>query len=142
MKVWAKGEKISINKNLKKITSPPKHLPMIRSFGSVFRATYKKTGNEVAIKEVIVNEDFMEILKEINIMKQCKSRYDALWCCYYYNTQYRYVVQYYGNYFKGDNCWIIMEYCAFGSVGDLLNLTDHPLSEAQISYFIKALKNK
>lgn len=47
---------------------------------------------------------------------------------------HRYVVQYYGNYFKGDNCWIIMEYCAFGSVGDLLNLTSHPLSEPQISF--------
>jgi hypothetical protein len=26
-----------------------------------------------------------------------------------------------------------MEYCAYGSVGDLLNLTEHPLSEPQIS---------
>ncbi|KAM9968554.1 hypothetical protein ACTFIW_007704 [Dictyostelium discoideum] len=88
------------------------------SFGSVYKATYKKTGNIVAVKLVPINEDFQEILKEINIMKQCKSKY---------------VVQYYGNYFKDETCWIIMEYCAFGSVSDMMNITNRVLNEEQIA---------
>eukprot|EP01112_Ceratiomyxa_fruticulosa_P011179 TRINITY_DN3018_c0_g1_i1.p1 TRINITY_DN3018_c0_g1~~TRINITY_DN3018_c0_g1_i1.p1 ORF type:complete len:963 (-),score=250.30 TRINITY_DN3018_c0_g1_i1:195-3083(-) len=93
------------------------------SFGAVYLAEHKKTGHLVAVKQVLVNEDFMEILKEINIMKQCNSKY---------------VVQYYGNYFKGDTCWIIMEYCAYGSVGDIMNLTSAPLTEPQIALVIRS----
>eukprot|EP01133_Synstelium_polycarpum_P007449 gene7449-8715_t len=88
------------------------------SFGAVFKAKHKKTGHIVAIKQVPVNEDFQEILKEINIMKQCRSKY---------------VVQYYGNYFKGETCWIIMEYCAMGSVSDMMNITNKILNEEQIA---------
>ncbi|EGG21714.1 calpain-like cysteine protease [Cavenderia fasciculata] len=88
------------------------------SFGAVYKARHKKTGHIVAIKLVPVNEDFQEILKEINIMKQCRSKY---------------VVQYYGNYFKEDTCWIIMEYCAMGSVSDMMNVTNQILNEEQIA---------
>jgi len=88
------------------------------SFGSVYKAIYKKTGYIVAVKLVPVNEDFQEILKEINIMKQCRSKY---------------VVQYFGNYFKDETCWIIMEYCALGSVSDMMNITNRILNEEQIA---------
>ncbi|EFA77379.1 calpain-like cysteine protease [Heterostelium album PN500] len=88
------------------------------SFGAVYKARHKKTGHIVAVKQVPVNEDFQEILKEINIMKQCRSKY---------------VVQYYGNYFKGETCWIIMEYCAMGSVSDMMNITSQILNEEQIA---------
>ncbi|EGC39554.1 hypothetical protein DICPUDRAFT_93560 [Dictyostelium purpureum] len=88
------------------------------SFGSVFKAIYKRTGTVVAVKLVPINEDFQEILKEINIMKQCKSKY---------------VVQYYGNYFKDETCWIIMEYCSNGSVSDMMNITNRVLNEEQIA---------
>ncbi|GAM26678.1 hypothetical protein SAMD00019534_098530 [Acytostelium subglobosum LB1] len=88
------------------------------SFGAVFKARHKRSGHIVAVKQVPVNEDFQEILKEINIMKQCKSKY---------------VVQYYGNYFKGETCWIIMEYCSMGSVSDMMNLSTMILNEEQIA---------
>ncbi|KAF2076337.1 hypothetical protein CYY_002343 [Polysphondylium violaceum] len=88
------------------------------SFGSVFKAVHKRTGYIVAVKLVPVNEDFQEILKEINIMKQCRSKY---------------VVQYFGNYFKDETCWIIMEYCALGSVSDMMNVTNRILNEEQIA---------
>lgn len=42
-----------------------------RSYGSVFKAHYKETGEIVAIKQVPVESDLQEIIKEISIMQQC-----------------------------------------------------------------------
>lgn len=46
-----------------------------RSYGCVFKAHYKETGEIVAIKQVPVESDLQEIIKEISIMQQC-NRYD------------------------------------------------------------------
>uniref|UniRef100_A0A4W6BT00 Protein kinase domain-containing protein n=1 Tax=Lates calcarifer TaxID=8187 RepID=A0A4W6BT00_LATCA len=46
------------------------------SYGCVFKANYKETGEIVAIKQVPVESDLQEIIKEISIMQQC-NRY--LW---------------------------------------------------------------
>lgn len=42
-----------------------------RSYGCVFKAHYKETGEIVAIKQVPVESDLQEIIKEISIMQQC-----------------------------------------------------------------------
>lgn len=42
-----------------------------RSYGSVFKAIHKETGQVVAIKQVPVESDLQEIIKEISIMQQC-----------------------------------------------------------------------
>lgn len=42
-----------------------------RSYGCVFKANYKETGEIVAIKQVPVESDLQEIIKEISIMQQC-----------------------------------------------------------------------
>ncbi len=42
-----------------------------RSYGSVFKAIHKESGQVVAIKQVPVESDLQEIIKEISIMQQC-----------------------------------------------------------------------
>lgn len=45
--------------------------PTSRSYGSVFKAIHKESGQVVAIKQVPVESDLQEIIKEISIMQQC-----------------------------------------------------------------------
>lgn len=49
-----------------------------RSYGCVFKAHYKETGEIVAIKQVPVESDLQEIIKEISIMQQC-NRYGIVY---------------------------------------------------------------
>ena len=46
-------------------------LSFYRSYGSVFKAMHKETGQVVAIKQVPVDTDLQEIIKEISMMQQC-----------------------------------------------------------------------
>jgi len=62
-----------------------------RSYGSVFKAEHKETGQVLAIKQVPVDTDLQEIIKEISIMQQCDSPY---------------IVKYYGSYFKNTDLWV------------------------------------
>ena len=77
------------------------------SYGSVFKAIHKDSQQILAIKQVPVDTDLQEIIKEISIMQQCDSPY---------------VVKYYGSYFKNTDLWIVMEYCGAGSVLDIMKL--------------------
>jgi len=52
---------------------------------------HKRTGQIVAIKQVLVKEDADEIMKEIAYMKGCQSDY---------------IVRFYGHYLKGDTLWV------------------------------------
>lgn len=80
-----------------------------RSYGSVFKALHKETGQVLAIKQVPVDTDLQEIIKEISIMQQCDSTY---------------VVKYYGSYFKNTDLWvsIISEENCFISVKILVKI--------------------
>lgn len=77
------------------------------SYGSVYKAKHKDSQQILAIKQVPVDTDLQEIIKEISIMQQCDSPY---------------VVKYYGSYFKNTDLWIVMEYCGAGSVLDIMKL--------------------
>jgi serine/threonine protein kinase len=57
-----------------------------RSYGSVFKAVKKETGEVFAIKRVPIDEDIEELRREINVMKECKSPF---------------IINYEGTYFKG-----------------------------------------
>lgn len=51
---------------------------MPSSYGSVFKAIHKESGQVVAIKQVPVESDLQEIIKEISIMQQCdRSRHNT-----------------------------------------------------------------
>ena len=75
------------------------------SYGCVFKAIHKDSKQVLAIKQVPVDTDLQDIIKEISIMQQCVSPY---------------VVRYYGSYFKNTDLWIVMEYCGAGSVSDIM----------------------
>lgn len=53
----------------------------LRSYGSVFKAIHKESGQVVAIKQVPVESDLQEIIKEISIMQQC-DRYEEILVLY------------------------------------------------------------
>ncbi|XP_054564180.1 serine/threonine-protein kinase 3 isoform X4 [Eptesicus fuscus] len=93
------------------------------SYGSVFKAIHKESGQVVAIKQVPVESDLQEIIKEISIMQQCDSPY---------------VVKYYGSYFKNTDLWIVMEYCGAGSVSDIIRLRNKTLTEDEIATILKS----
>jgi len=88
------------------------------AYGSVFKAMHKESSEVLAIKQVPVDTDLQEIIKEISIMQQCDSPY---------------VVKYYGSYFKNTDLWIVMEYCGAGSVSDCMRLRNKTLNEDEIA---------
>ncbi|CAL1278873.1 unnamed protein product, partial [Larinioides sclopetarius] len=88
------------------------------SYGSVYKALHKESGQILAIKQVPVDTDLQEIINEISIMQQCDSPF---------------VVKYYGSYFKGTDLWIVMEYCGGGSVSDIMRLRKKTLTEEEIA---------
>lgn len=61
------------------------------AYGAVFKAMHKESGQLLAIKQVPVDSDLQEIIKEISIMQQCDSPY---------------VVKYFGSYFKNTDLWV------------------------------------
>ena len=71
-----------------------------------------------AIKQVPVDTDRQDIIKDTFIMKQCVSPY---------------IVRYYGSYFKNTDLWIVMEYCGAGSVSDIMRLRKKTLTEEEIA---------
>ncbi|XP_030581710.1 serine/threonine-protein kinase 4-like [Archocentrus centrarchus] len=93
------------------------------SYGCVFKANYKETGEIVAIKQVPVESDLQEIIKEIAIMQQCNSPH---------------VVRYYGSYFKNTDLWIVMEYCGAGSVSDIIRIRNKTLTEDEIATIVQS----
>ncbi|ESO06458.1 hypothetical protein HELRODRAFT_64347, partial [Helobdella robusta] len=99
------------------------------SYGSVFKAVHKETGQVLAIKQVPVDTDLQEIIKEISIMQQCDSPY---------------IVKYYGSYFKNSDLLIVMEYCGGGSVSDIMRIRRKTLTEEPIAtvllYTLKGLE--
>ncbi|XP_034312173.1 serine/threonine-protein kinase 3 isoform X5 [Magallana gigas] len=88
------------------------------SYGSVYKALHKESGQVLAIKQVPVDTDLQEIIKEISIMQQCDSVF---------------IVKYYGSYFKNTDLWIVMEYCGAGSVSDIMRLRNKTLTEEEIA---------
>lgn len=93
------------------------------SYGCVFKAHYKETGEIVAIKQVPVESDLQEIIKEISIMQQCNSPH---------------VVRYYGSYFKNSDLWIVMEYCGAGSVSDIIRIRNKTLTEEESATILQS----
>uniref|UniRef100_A0A3Q3QKG8 non-specific serine/threonine protein kinase n=1 Tax=Monopterus albus TaxID=43700 RepID=A0A3Q3QKG8_MONAL len=93
------------------------------SYGCVFKAHFKETGEIVAIKQVPVESDLQEIIKEISIMQQCNSPH---------------VVRYYGSYFKNSDLWIVMEYCGAGSVSDIIRIRNKTLTEEEIATILQS----
>ena len=109
---------------------------------------HKESGQLLAIKQVPVDSDLQDIIKEISIMQQCdrlvRLTFVLTWqifmhthtftphLVYYIHSQY--VVKYYGSYFKNTDLWIVMEYCGAGSVSDIMRIINRPVSYLLCEY--------
>jgi len=88
------------------------------SYGSVFKARHRKTGEMYAIKIVPTeNDNTDELRKEIEFLRKAKNLF---------------VVNYVGSYQKSGHIWIVMEICEPGSISDLMRMTKSTLSEDEI----------
>eukprot|EP00002_Diphylleia_rotans_P019562 TRINITY_DN377_c0_g1_i1.p1 TRINITY_DN377_c0_g1~~TRINITY_DN377_c0_g1_i1.p1 ORF type:complete len:356 (+),score=68.35 TRINITY_DN377_c0_g1_i1:47-1114(+) len=90
------------------------------SYGQVFKARNKKTAMIVAVKTILLDGDDTceDVQKEVRILKTC---------------DHQNIVKYYGSYLKDDILWICMEYCGGGSITDVCQISERPLTEDQIS---------
>ena len=55
------------------ISLPPSPSPSlsVSAYGAVYKALHKESGQLLAIKQVPVDADLQDIIKEISIMQQC-----------------------------------------------------------------------
>lgn len=80
------------------------------SFGIVYKAREKSTGEFVAIKHIDLegsDDDIKDIQQEISLLSTCNSPY---------------VTQYKASFVRGVKLWIVMEFLGGGSCLDLVRL--------------------
>ncbi len=88
------------------------------SYGNVFKSIHKETLKSYALKQIPIDSDINETIKEISIMNQC--------------TDSPFVVKYYGSYYMNQELWIVMEWMIAGSVADLMKILETTISEDSI----------
>eukprot|EP00300_Choanocystis_sp_HF-7_P027154 c32224_g1_i1.p1 GENE.c32224_g1_i1~~c32224_g1_i1.p1 ORF type:complete len:432 (-),score=63.17 c32224_g1_i1:138-1433(-) len=88
------------------------------NYGSVYKCKRLTDSGLVAMKVVPVDSEYESLMREIEVLRQCTSPY---------------IVAYYGSFFKDGDLWIAMEYCALGSVGDMMEICSRTLTESQIA---------
>ena len=91
------------------------------TFGRVFKAFDKKAKKPVAVKVVLAEADCGDVSREIEMLKACSSDN---------------IVQYYASFAHKSELWIVMEYCAGSSLGDIMEARSRCLTEPQISAVI------
>ncbi|KAI7836850.1 hypothetical protein COHA_009303 [Chlorella ohadii] len=91
------------------------------SYGAVHKARILSSGDIVAVKIIPVaeQEEIAAIQKEIAMLRECN---------------HPNIVKYYGSWRTRDALWICMEYCAGGSVSDIMHTCGSGLDEDMISY--------
>ncbi|OUC42028.1 kinase domain protein [Trichinella nativa] len=105
------------------------------TYGQVYKGRHVKTGQLAAIKIMNINQDEEEEIKlEINVLKKY--------------SHHRNIATYYGAFIKkqpsstgkGDQLWLVMEYCGAGSVTDLVKCTKGlSLKEEWIAYVCREI---
>ena len=99
----------------------------VGAFGRVFRASYRGTKKEAALKVIPValkagqyGEDVENVRREIEFLREC---------------DHPNVVAFHGAYYKDGALWVAMEYCGGGSVGDITR--QRKLCEQEISVIMR-----
>eukprot|EP00039_Didymoeca_costata_P001078 m.49506 g.49506 ORF g.49506 m.49506 type:complete len:569 (+) comp10617_c0_seq2:282-1988(+) len=89
------------------------------AYGSVYMAYHTPTKHMVAIKLISIKDcDCMQIANEIDMIRDCESEN---------------VVKYLGSFFVHPYLNIVIEYCAGGSVSDVMRLRKKTMQETEIA---------
>lgn len=95
------------------------------SYGRVLKGVSVEDGKAYAIKMVKIENEGYEVMKEIDTLKKCKSKY---------------LVGYKEAFFNEDGeLWIVLEFCAGGSIGDIVKVLRENLKENYISIIAKGI---
>lgn len=113
------------------VASPNEEYKMLErlgkgSFGAVYKAIHIATKKEVAIKKCM-SDDMEESRNEMEIMKDCN---------------HENIVKCFDCYIHDGLFWIVMEYCALGSITDVLKIAQpgNPLlKEAQVASLCRSV---
>lgn len=94
------------------------------TYGSVYKARDRRDGKVYGLKllDMEGGEGIEIIQREIDILKDCMSEF---------------IVALRGVYSKDTKIWIAMEYCAAGSLSDMMTICKRTLTERQISCVLK-----
>lgn len=92
------------------------------TYGTVFKALHRKSGQVVAIKQVPLEGELDDLMKEIKFMKSC--------------AQCEYIVKFYAHFIWREILWIVMEFCGSGSVQDILQVIPRNLTQNEIQRII------
>lgn len=97
------------------------------AFANVYRAINKITGDEVAVKEIFIedDDDILELMSEIDLLKILK----------HHN-----IVKYHGFIRNEKKLFIFLEYCSGGSLRSLYKKSG-PLTESLVVSYIKQVLN-
>lgn len=74
------------------------------------------------IYQVEMGASLLELKEEIKTLRKCDSEH---------------IVAYKGSFHKGNEIWIVIEFCPAGSLCDLMSICDRTLSEKQIAAVVK-----
>ncbi|KAH3760512.1 STE20 family protein kinase [Pelomyxa schiedti] len=90
------------------------------AFGVVFHAVHAPSSMTMAIKVIpLEHEDLDDIKIEIDVLKKCR---------------HPNIVCYYGCFSCETSFWILMDFCALGSLRDIMDVEKSTLKEKQIAY--------
>mmetsp|Transcript_18595 Transcript_18595/g.27838 ORF Transcript_18595/g.27838 Transcript_18595/m.27838 type:complete len:382 (-) Transcript_18595:169-1314(-) len=118
-----KEKKILTGSHPEKYFSLTNHVLGKGAYGTVIKAIQKKTSRVVAMKIMDIQKDDHKGLKdELSILATCNGPY---------------TVEYIANFVKSGKFYIAMEYCAAGSVMDLMQICRITLTESEIAVCMK-----
>mgnify|MGYP002624458500 CR=1 FL=1 len=112
------------------------------AFGSVYKAIHNKSKKIYAIKIIQYFKDEQNLISNISHMENINFCYKTVQeetsLMRLVNSS-NYIVKYYGSYFsrQTNTLWLILEYCASGSVVDLMLAMDRVYTETEIATIVK-----
>jgi len=95
------------------------------AFGSVYKAKFCKTEQDIAVKKVMCG-----ILKEKDESKQNEYRILS-------KLHHPCIVNYYGLSFRARELWILIEYCDLGSLDHMMHIARRAFTIEETSYLLK-----
>ncbi|OHS97489.1 Serine/threonine-protein kinase 4 [Tritrichomonas foetus] len=94
------------------------------SYGTVYKAKVKKTAELVAVKVIDLEQDWLPLLAEVNMV---------------IDLRHETIVNYYAWFFENRRLWLVMEFCDGGSLSDIMHILKRPLTEAELSSVLRGV---